>query len=387
MVAHAWLIRAGREDEYAAEAFDHNVVALGWRSVGDLTAHRTIAAVNTAVNAAYPEFTARARQEFAGQLYAFRCAVNIGDYVILLRSNAPDVAIGVVIGDYRFVPEFRGPHVRAMRWERSEVRRTEIGSDLLTGPALTNIYQVKAPDAARRLAALLSDVPAAPTTGTAVTTPVASMTALENLHRNLDYSRSLSTAGHHLQELKVELFEVSDVFRAAWVQAVAALDHWVRQEVKERMLVLAEQPESVRPAKFQSFSLPVALVDQVATGRLTLRQAIDTHYDVEMARTTFQGPQQIQDGFSYVADVKNLWGRVATVLTQRSGGENVETAVGVQGRLKEIVFRRNKIAHEYDEDPDRAPAKRSINTTAASQTVNFIGELAEAVVAVLDGKA
>lgn len=72
-------------------------------------------------------------------------------------------------------------------------------------------------------------------------TPAASAPYV-NLQRNLNYARSLATAGQHLAQLDVRSFEVDDVFRAAWVQAVAALDHWVRQEVRYRMLRLAANP-------------------------------------------------------------------------------------------------------------------------------------------------
>jgi hypothetical protein len=38
-----------------------------------------------------------------------------------------------------------------------------------------------------------------------------------------------------------DIVRVDDVFRAAWVQSVAALDHWVRQEVRYRMLRQQDQ--------------------------------------------------------------------------------------------------------------------------------------------------
>lgn len=385
MAAQVWLVRAGNEDAYEPETLKQGLVALGWKRVGDLTGHPTMGSVNAAVNAAYPEFSVRSRHEFAAQLYAFRSKMKHGDYVVLLRSNAPDLAIGVVTGEYAFRPDLPGPHVHPVRWEKPNISRSEVGTDLLTAPALSNVYKLNRDDAEQRVAAIVSPVHAVPPP--TVSTPAAvPTTAMENLRRNLDYSNSLAQAGHHLQQLQVGLFEVSDVFRAAWVQSVAALDHWVHQEIRERMLDLATKPSSAWPAKFQAFPLPIELVDGVAVRSLTLGGAIDRHYEKEMGRVTFQGPQQIQEGFALVANVAHLWGRVATVLTEQSADEKKWTGPQVQERLKEIVFRRNKIAHEYDEDPQKAPTKREIDSATTNKAITFIGQLAEAVVAVLDSK-
>src|SRR5215470_10787288 len=89
-----------------------------------------------------------------------------------------------------------------------------------------------------------------------------------NLQRNLNYARSLATAGQHLAKLEVGSFEVSDVFRAAWVQCVAALDQWVRQEVRGRMLDLAARPTRLpRPKGYATFQIPLEDIERVLQSR------------------------------------------------------------------------------------------------------------------------
>jgi restriction system protein len=393
-MVQAWIIRAGRDDEYESEALAQAVVALGWQRLGDLTEHHSQTSINRLIEGAYAEFSPRSRQSFAVQLYAFCCRIRVGDYVVLMRSNAPDVAVGTVQGEYAYRPDLAARHVRPVQWARVDVRRTEIGADLLTAPALTSIYRINRKDAQARLSAVIAAGAQLEhgqrdgSTATPALVPVGALsppvTAAENLRRNLDYAFSLATAGHHLQKLKVEAFEVSDVFRAAWVQAVAALDHWVRQEVHERMLAQTN-PSLKKGDQSTRFKLPPTLREQVRAGTITLSEAVDSHWNKTIAMGTFQSPHKISVGFAQVADVTDLWPRVARVLTERSGEERSYTADQVEQTLKDVVFRRNKIAHEYDEDPASPPAKRPIDAASTTRTIQWIDRLTQAVLVVLDG--
>ena len=392
-MVHAWVVRAGRSDEYASEDLEHSMIAMGWRRLQDLTEHRTLSAISTAVNRAYGEFSLRSRQSYAVQMYAFRCHMRPGDYVVLLRSKAPDVAVGIVTGDYAYRPELPVHHVRDVQWTRTDVRRTEIGADLLAAPALTNIYRVNQSNAAARLKVVAAAGHSADSTqppvfaGSAATVavPAAAVTGpAGNFRRNLDYALSLATAGLHLQQLKVEAFEVSDVFRAAWVQAIAALDHWVHQEIHQRMLAHALTPPTGQGPSVH-FQLPAALVDQIQQGQLTVAAAVTRHFKKGLGGMPFVQPDKICKGLANVVDVTDLWPRVAVVLSERAG-EDGSTYSGddVQQMLKEIVFRRNKIAHENDEDPEHPPAKRPIDAASTTQTIEWIGKLSEAIRLVID---
>jgi hypothetical protein len=396
-MVQAWIVRAGRNDEYEEQALTHGLIALGWRRVGDLTGHDSLSAINQLVDSAYPEYSQRSRQEYGAQLFAFRSRVRVGDYVVLLRTTAPDVAVGTVTGEYVHRPDLVARHVRRVRWIRTDVRRTEIGADLLAAPALTSIYKMNRADVQSRLDAFVDaggnarqeersaqSSTADPTPLAQLVTSTTTTTPMENLRRNLDYALSLATAGLHLQQLKVEAFEVSDVFRAAWVQGVAALDHWVHQEIHVRMLKLADLAPGARTKQFQSFQLPIALVDQVVDRQLTIRQAVDQHFRQAFGGKTFQNPDKIREGLANVADVGQLWQRVASVLTERAAEGVTFSADQVQARLREVVYRRNKIAHEYDEDPENAPAKRAIDAAVTTQAIESIRQVSEAILVVLD---
>jgi hypothetical protein len=56
----------------------------------------------------------------------------------------------------------------------------------------------------------------------------------------------------------------------------------------------------------------------------------------------------------------------------------------VHARLTDIVRRRNKIAHEYDEDPANPPEKQPVDAATVIQTIDWIEQLAAAILVVLD---
>lgn len=383
-MSQAWIVRAGRNDEFERVAINENLIAIGWRRVGDLTPYTTKAEVRRAVAKSYPEAQASTRDTYAPQLFAFRNSMSVGDYVILLRANAPEVAVGEILSEYTYRAEPAPHHIRAVSWLRPEMRLGEIGPDLVTAPALTAVYRITKPGAVTRIREAVSgDSPPA--------LPVASLPVVEesakpsdNLRRNLNYARNLATAGSHLEKLGVTGFEVKDVYRAAWVQAVAALDHWVRQEIHERMLILADQPHKPRPDRYNRFELSLKAVEDVQAKRHTLREVLDEQLRQSLGFTTYQNPDRIKEGFASVAEVGDLWRRVAVVLQERSGEQASLSGVDVKNRIKEVVFRRNQIAHEYDEDAKRAPEKRHIDAASTMRTIDWIDQVAEAILIVLD---
>ncbi|MDQ7908578.1 hypothetical protein RB614_29010 [Phytohabitans sp. ZYX-F-186] len=387
-MTQAWIVRAGRNDEYEDVAFSEDLIAVGWRQVGDLSEQTKISDIRRLVAEAYRSVQPQTRDTYAPQLWALRSSMRRGDLVVLLRARAPEVAVGEIVGDYVYRPDLPASHTRPVRWLRRDVRLSEIGADLATAPALTAIYRISRPDATDRLLSVSGSVAPAdlppPGRNAKVSEVSGEFRAADNLRRNLSYARSLATAGSHLERLGVTGFEVKDVYRAAWVQAVAALDHWVRQEIHERMLAMVGDPSRTRPESYRRFELPLEAVEDVQAGKRTLHDAVDGHLRSTLAFATYQNPDKIRDGLRLVADVSNLWQRVATVLSERSGDSSTFTGAEIRRRLGDAVRRRNKIAHEYDEDPAQSPAKRDIDAASTMQTIDWIDQVVEAILIVLD---
>ncbi|GHJ17065.1 restriction endonuclease [Micromonospora sp. AKA38] len=387
-MAQAWIVRAGRDDNYDALALDKHLIAVGWSAAGDLTGTVSPVEIKDRVRAAYPDVEGRAVENFAIQLIAFRSRMAVGDVVLFLRATSPDVAIGKVVGPYEYRTDLPSGirHARAVSWSRTDVPRASVEREVLALPSLTTVYRINQADSIARLERLLGStapmlvLPEEPVNAAERDHDVAPFT---NLKRNLNYARSLATAGQHLAQLKVGAFEVSDVFRAAWVQSVAALDHWVRQEVRARMLKLVAQPSVQKPKAFATFQMALGLVEQVQLGTKTLVDALDQQLR-DQGHLVYQNPDKIREGFALVHDVKGFWDRVAQVLTQQGGDGVSFTGKEVQDQLRQIVQRRHKIAHEYDDDPDNPTGKRPIDGAETTRTIDYIEQVAAAILDVLN---
>ncbi|MFE0590680.1 restriction endonuclease [Micromonospora echinospora] len=389
-MSQAWIVRAGRDDTYEDLALNKALIAVGWSTTGDLTSAPILADIKQRVKAAYPDVEAKSTDSYAIQLFAFRSRMKHGDLVLLLRRNSPDVALGKITGGYEYRTDLasRICHVRAVRWLRTDLPRLSVERDLAALPPLTTVYRITQSETIARLGRLAGDPqhahPGEPEPAAlSAPSPENTTEPFANLQRNLNYARSLATAGQHLALLKVGAFEISDVFRAAWVQSVAALDHWVRQEIRTRMLELSAQPGTQKPKAFSAYQISLGLVEQVQAGTLTLVDALDQQLR-DRGHLVYQSPDKIREGFSLVHEVSGFWNRVAKVLTEQSGDGITFSGTDVQQQLQQIAHRRHKIAHEYDEDPGDATKKRPIDAASATQTIDWIEQLAAAILVVLD---
>jgi hypothetical protein len=213
--------------------------------------------------------------------------------------------------------------------------------------------------------------------------PAAAATvAFKKLRDNLEYARDMVRGGRYLQGLDVRAFEVADLYRAAWVQAVSALDHWVHRELYSRALGYALDASVPRPAKFLKVHVPMSLFEDVHHGSTAMQEAFGAELEKQFGYQSFQTPEKIKQALAVVTDAR-LWPKVAQRVS--SGNQFAETISPeqVQTRLKEIVKRRNRIAHEADRDPAHRGGRNAISATEAAETIDWIQGLAAAMLSVL----
>jgi hypothetical protein len=207
-------------------------------------------------------------------------------------------------------------------------------------------------------------------------------TALEELRSNLEYARELVHGGQFLENLKVGAFDVADLYRAAWVQAVSALDHWVHRELYERALGFALNIEEERPARFLKLEVPMQLFENVHHHDGDFRESFDEYLRTRFGYLSFQAPDKIKQALGHVTD-KQLWPGVAAVLANKGDDEALSTQASVVACLGEIVQRRHKIAHEADRDPEDGKVRLAISHHDANRTIDRIERIANAVAEVL----
>ncbi|MCA2176679.1 hypothetical protein LDL08_10840 [Nonomuraea glycinis] len=205
--------------------------------------------------------------------------------------------------------------------------------------------------------------------------------AFEQFQRNLGYARQLVHGGRNLERLGVGAFDVTDLYRAAWTQAVAALDHWVTQEIIDRAVALAQRPGVPRPNNFSKLSIPVELVEKVHRDAEPLEDAFRAALERFFEFKTFQHPDKIAEGFSHVSMVR-LWKTVADKLTAQDPSKPI-AADGIRTQLAEIAKRRNNIAHTADHDPDSFRRKKRITVREAEQTIDVLESVVIAILQAL----
>lgn len=209
--------------------------------------------------------------------------------------------------------------------------------------------------------------------------PASPTSAFLDFRRNLDYAKQIVQSARLLSELRVGSLDVDDLFRAAWVQAVAALDHWVHEEIYHRAVIIAQQQGTNKPRRFMAFEIPMELYDTLSSGTVPMDVAFRSCLKKVLGHRSFQNPAKIKEGLALVTDVQ-LWDEVARILSAETADGTLVTARNVTDEFTRIANRRNRISHEADRDPERPGDKTPI---AAHEVEEVIDWLERAVAAIL----
>ncbi|MGI8310949.1 hypothetical protein [Saccharopolyspora hattusasensis] len=205
--------------------------------------------------------------------------------------------------------------------------------------------------------------------------------AFRRLCENLKYARGLVDGGRRLEAQDVHDFDVTDLYRSAWVMAVAALDHWVFEEIRHRALALLLKPDGQKPSGLRKLSVPVDLFDRIHYGGESREAVFGEMLDREFGHESYQNPRYIQEAFKHVSDVK-LWAEVAK--RAHAHGDQVD-AKEVQARLKRIMERRNQIVHQADLDQADPNRRQPVSAEEAAAVISRLEETAAYIVMALDG--
>lgn len=128
-------------DALTSELVDGGFVSIGWERIGDLShigPNRD--ALKAAQKSAYPDCKPGAIPVQAGTLYRFAFEIAVGDVVVAPYRPDSTINIGVVTGDYMYVPNAAiHPHRRPVKWMKLGVARTVFTRSALNeiGSAIT----------------------------------------------------------------------------------------------------------------------------------------------------------------------------------------------------------------------------------------------------------
>lgn len=185
---------------------------------------------------------------------------------------------------------------------------------------------------------------------------------------NLKRARDLGALAAAVQTLTTSAIDVSDLWRAQIVLAVSALDYFVHELARIGMVECAKGNRPKTDA-YLRFAMPLSATELAVNG---------TSHEIWVGETvrekhswqSFQDPVKLAEAIRLISPVK-LWEGV--------GVELGLTSTDVKTRLKLVVDRRNKIAHEADLDPTNPGFRWPITASMVNDAVDFIDKLGDAI--------
>ncbi len=141
-----WGIHAGRTGDADALFLKHNVIALGWNKMGDLsTLQPDRESFKLRVAKVYPDQKPGAIPNNAERMFRFVFEMQIGDLVIYSSKHDRQIHIGKVEGacTYNTEPEPGYPHHRTVRWVKTLPRTRFTQGALYEIGSAMSFFQVK----------------------------------------------------------------------------------------------------------------------------------------------------------------------------------------------------------------------------------------------------
>lgn len=166
-----WMVRAGRHGEQENFALEKGVVVIRWDDIGDLSGINTRDEMQELCKKIYPEESQYTIGSYTGQLWRFRSLIHKDDIVALPLKTRSAVALGKVLGPYRYEPDNPdgAKNTRPVEWIREDVPRSDFGQDLLNSlNAYMTVCQITRNNAEERIKAMLGGSRDPNLTGTAV---------------------------------------------------------------------------------------------------------------------------------------------------------------------------------------------------------------------------
>lgn len=195
--------------------------------------------------------------------------------------------------------------------------------------------------------------------------PIPVQTPLREFDENIQYARALIAGGVALQSLKDFPAHPEDLYRAAWSQAVSAMDHWLHDELIDRAVRLANDTGNQRPQSMLNLKLPFEMVERTRSEPVYV--VFRDFLEKEFQRRSFHSTEDISQGIKLVSyqTSDSIWNAVGRAfgLSRQQARQNHE----------EIIKRRNDISHRADRDA--FGRRQSMTEAQAIAAVNWIHSL------------
>lgn len=164
-------------------------------------------------------------------------------------------------------------------------------------------------------------------------------TSIEAFRTSIARARHLGGLHDAILSLTTTAIDASDILRAQIVLGVSAMDYYIHEIT---ILGMVEVFNGHRPATAAFRKYRISIESLLGGGANCGSGWFESEVRERHSFLSFQQPEKIADAIRLFSEVK-LWQEVG----RRMGKPEAD----IKARLKLIVDRRNKIAHEADVDP------------------------------------
>ena len=192
--------------------------------------------------------------------------------------------------------------------------------------------------------------------------------AIQHFRVNTNRVKEIGGLYDALSGLTTSIVDASDLLRSQIVMAVSALDHFIHEITRLGMLEIFDGNRTPTDA-FLKFQVSMETLQLTVTGGVS-KGLLENEIREKHSYLSFQHPDRIADAIRLFYP-SPLWSDVASCLSIPVND--------VKTRLKLIMERRNKIAHEADMDPSYLGIRWPINKHDVQTTINFIESVCESI--------
>lgn len=186
-----------------------------------------------------------------------------------------------------------------------------------------------------------------------------------HFNRRIQEIKDLTSTIDQIDGMTTNALDISDLYRSQIVLTVSALDQFIHEFVLEEMME-TYNGRRIPSSTFNRFPIPISTVQ----GTVPSNNVISSHIRQKHSWLSFQDPDKIADAIRLISDLK-LWEELSPRFCLSAGD--------LKAKLKLIIDRRNKIAHESDLDPSNPGVKWPISTTTVRDVVDFIEKVTNEV--------
>lgn len=192
--------------------------------------------------------------------------------------------------------------------------------------------------------------------------------ALSQFESNINSVKNLDSVYIAFKDMVTPVIDLSEILRAEIIQIVSALDCYIHDVVRNRMLNIFITNSHSSNA-FNNFTISMECFKKIQNANNDVEKLF--YLDQEIRKIngykSFQEPDKISYALSIIG-IFRIWEKVGVKMS--------ETSTSLKMKLSLIVDRRNKIAHESDIDPTLGIGiKYPIDYLMVENTLTFIYSL------------